>query len=231
MRATRRAAARSAAMRGSSGSGGWRSRRRLPAGRRAPAIGRACRPRLRFQAPRPTMPQKISPVAGSATTPSTGAAILDQADVDGEIVAPGGEFARAVQRVDQPEAAPGIGAWRGRPRSPPRRPPGCPGSAARRPSTISASAMRSASVTGEWSRLRSTAKPAARTAMIAAAASAREARGKREQGFVVHGAVCDPARRRRRAKPGRVGGACPAVMHTLPTDLQRKPPPCPTSPS
>ena len=55
-------------------------------------------------APRPTIPRQINPSAGAAMTPRIGDTLADQADIDGVFAAPGDEFARAVERIDEEEA-------------------------------------------------------------------------------------------------------------------------------
>ena len=55
-------------------------------------------------APRPTSPRQISPSAGAPICRAA-ASRGDQRDIDGEFVAAGDEFLRAVERIDQEEAA------------------------------------------------------------------------------------------------------------------------------
>ena len=59
---------------------------------------RACR-----RGPAATSPANSWPVAGAYTTPSTGARLTNQGDVDGEVAASLHELLGAIQRIDQEE--------------------------------------------------------------------------------------------------------------------------------
>ena len=68
-------------------------------------VSASCPENLSRSAPRPTMPRQIRPCAGAAIMPRIGAPSETSAILIGVFVAPGDEFPRAVERVDQ-EIAP-----------------------------------------------------------------------------------------------------------------------------
>src|SRR5271166_6631296 len=137
-------------------------------------LGAWKRDRSGFQAPNPTMPVNISPSAGINTTPSamrpsrtrpTLTTNSSLPSVNSRVPSSGSTSQNAGAGAVMRPAATSSSAITG-----------TSGVAPRSPATMIASAARSASVTGDRSSFRSTAKPRERTARIAApACSARRA--------------------------------------------------------
>ena len=134
------------------------------------------------------MPPNSSPSAGTPTTPSTGRAVADQADIDRELVMPGSELPRAVQRIDQPVVGRHVVA-RGRRRISSSAITWMSGVAGRNPAAISASAC----VVGLGHRavvvLVERLEPAGPDGQDDGPRLAGEVGGEGEQGGVVHGSI------------------------------------------
>ena len=123
--------------------------------------------------------------AGAAISRATGTPLVDQRDIDGEFVAAGQEFARAVERIDQQETSPETVATAASAAS--SETTGTPGSSRARPARMMASEASSAAVTGDDRALSRGRASGARHRQDRRAPPARRSRSDRRAGSAICG--------------------------------------------